>query len=335
MSGSGPIIITGADRSGTTLLYALLASHSQISMVRRTNMWRWFYGQYGDLAEPANLDECLATMMRYTRLGVLQPDPDAIRSAFRLRPPTYGQLFAVMHEQHATRRGRRRWGDKSLHTEHYAAQIFSELPDARILHMVRDPRDRYASILRRYESDGKPAKGVAAAMGRWRASVRAGQRNLADYGEARYTIVRYETLATSPEATMRRLCDFIGEPYEPEMLEMRGIPDVSDYSGNSSFDPLGPGEISTRSIGRFRRTLDARTIALIDSIAGRQMNVCDYAASPTRLSASDRARLWGAELPVEAIRTLGWLVTNRFGAERSRTVPAHRLSNSGNGVSIP
>ena len=37
----GPVFIAGADRSGTTLLFALLASHPNISMSRRTNAgWR-------------------------------------------------------------------------------------------------------------------------------------------------------------------------------------------------------------------------------------------------------------------------------------------------------
>jgi hypothetical protein len=331
---TGPIILTGADRSGTTLLYALLASHSQISMVRRTNMWRWFYGKYGDLSVPDNLDACLDTMMRYERLRVLNPDPGQIRTAFGSRPPTYGQLFAVMHEQQAARRGRRRWADKSLHTEHHAGEIFSELPESRILHMVRDPRDRYASIVRRYESDGKSAKGIGAAMGRWRASVRAGAANAAEFGDDRYLIVRYETLATSPEETVRAVCEFVGEPFEPTMLEMKGVPDGADYSGNSSFESIGPGEISTRSIGRFRRTLDAKTVALIEAIAGHWMTAHDYATTPRNLTGTDAIRFWGAELPIEAIRTMGWLVNDRYRGERKRPVPPHRLSNSGNGVSI-
>ena len=48
----GPVFIAGADRSGTTLLFALLASHPNISMVRRTNMWRYFHQRYGDLGDP-------------------------------------------------------------------------------------------------------------------------------------------------------------------------------------------------------------------------------------------------------------------------------------------
>ena len=37
-----------------SLAFALLASHRNISMTRRTNLWTYFYGQYGDLADDAN-----------------------------------------------------------------------------------------------------------------------------------------------------------------------------------------------------------------------------------------------------------------------------------------
>ena len=329
MSNAGPILITGADRSGTTLLYALLASHSNISMVRRTNLWRWFYGSYGDLSDPVNLDRCLATMMRYPRLRALGLDPEEIRDAFALRDSTYGQLFSVMHEQQAARRDRGRWGDKSLHTEHYAQEIFSELPEARVLHMVRDPRDRYASIARRYDDRGK---GVGAAMGRWLASVRAGRRNVQRFGDDRYRLVRYETLASSPGITMSSICDFIGVPYEPAMLEMRGVEDALSDAGNSSFEPLGSGEISTRSIGRFRATLPARTIASVQVLSGRWMAVHDYPTEPIALSPVDRAHLWAGDLPVQAARTAGWLLDDRVKRWRTRDVPTHRLSPAGNGV---
>jgi len=41
----GPIFVAGPERSGTSLLFALLASHSQIAMTRRTNLWKHFYEQ--------------------------------------------------------------------------------------------------------------------------------------------------------------------------------------------------------------------------------------------------------------------------------------------------
>ena len=56
-SPKGPIFIAGPERSGTSLIYALLASHPNIAMTRRTNMWTHYYKQYGDLSQPENFEE--------------------------------------------------------------------------------------------------------------------------------------------------------------------------------------------------------------------------------------------------------------------------------------
>ena len=114
---AGPIFVAGLERSGTSLLYALLASHPRIAMTRRTNLWTHFYGQYGELGDPANLDRCIDVLLRYKRIVKLEPDEVRLRRDFAQGPPTYGRLFALLEEQHAQRLGRPRWGDKSLHTE--------------------------------------------------------------------------------------------------------------------------------------------------------------------------------------------------------------------------
>ena len=321
MSERSPIIITGADRSGTTLLYSILASHSDVSMVRRTNLWRWFYGSCGDLADEDNLEHCLELLMRYPRIAVLKPDLDEIRSAFRERPPLYGELFSIMHEQEAARRGRRRWGNKSLHNEHHAAEIFRELPDVRMIQLVRDPRDRYSSISRRYDDT---RVGVGSAMGRWVASVRAGRANMERYGTDRYQVVRYETLARDPEATVRELCEFLQLPYESEMLEMRGVSDAADDSGNSSFEAIAPGQISTRSIGRFRQVLSPSTVGRIQVLGGRLMDQHDYGKDNVSLTGKEAVRFWMFEVPVTAVRSLA-VRAQRAGSRRRRRPPQHRL----------
>jgi hypothetical protein len=316
---SGPILVTGADRSGTTLLYALLASHPAISMVRRTNMWRWFDRAYGDLADPRNLDRCLGDMLRYERLLVLRPDVGRIRSEFSHGEPSYGRLFSIFHEHHASRRGRPRWGDKSLHTEYAADRVFAELPDARMIHLVRDPRDRHASVIRRY--DGR-TKGIGAVTGRWLLSERQGRRNAQRYPD-RYLLLRYETLATSPEHTMRAVCDFIDEPFLPEMLGMGDVPDRDDFSGNSSFESFAPGVISTRSIGRYRSVLDEREIALIQRCTARAMRRHGYEPEPVQLTRSQARSFYGMDLPLAWSRLLGWMAAERIGSRS--TVPEHRL----------
>lgn len=323
-----PIFITGTDRSGTSLMYALLASHPNLSMVRRTNMWRWFYGHYGDLRQPENFERCLSTMLRYKRLAVLQPDPERIRREFSAGEPTYGRLFALLHMHHAERLGRARWGDKSLHTEHHADALFREFPHAKVIHMMRDPRDRYTSVVRRY--DPGEAKGISAAMGRWMASARSAQRNLRRYPD-RYMVVRYETLAHHPVDTLRTVCRFIDEPYTETMLYMQGAPEHGEEGGNSSFERFEPGEISTRSIGRFRSVLPKQDIAYIQLLARRGMWRFDYLLDTVELSKSERLSFLLRYIPVNLARLAGWFLLDKMHAMRGKTVPAHRLSD---GVSL-
>lgn len=321
MTATAPILLTGPDRSGTTLLYALLGSHPDVSMVRRTNMWRWFDQRYGDLAVTANLDRCLDAMLRYERMDVLELDEARIRAAFADGPKTYGRLFDIIHSHHARRRGRSRWADKSLHTEFHADRVLAELPDARIVHMVRDPRDRYASIIRRYVDR---RKGGGAIMGGWLASVRQGDRNVAHHPD-RYLLLRYETLAHVPESTLLSVCDFLDLDFAPEMLGMGSVAETTDYSGNSSFGALTPGTISTRPIGRYRQVLTPRQIAFVQACAGRPMRAHGYELDDVTLPVGERLIFLARDLPVGLARLAGWMATRRRDERRSNGVPEHRL----------
>src|SRR5512142_2409406 len=94
----GPIYLAGADRSGTTLTYALLSSHSHIAMPHLgSNMWTFFYGQYGDLSRPENFERCLKAMLRYKNVLILNPDVERIRREFSQGEPAYARLFALFH----------------------------------------------------------------------------------------------------------------------------------------------------------------------------------------------------------------------------------------------
>jgi len=318
-----PIFIAGPDRSGTTLMYAFLASHPQISMVRRTNMWRYFYGRYGDLSQRENFERCLNDMVRYKRMGVLHPNLEQIATEFWQGEATYGRLFAIFHQQHASRLGKSRWGDKSLHTEHYAEQVFREFPQARVIHMVRDPRDRYASVKKRH---GRTVNRVGASVGRWLFSMNAARRNMERY-PGQYLIVRYEQLARQPEETLKEVCAFIGEEYSPLMLTMSGAADYRDSGGNSSFDAITPGTISTKPIGRFRQVLTPAEIGFIQAFAGKEMLALGYELETLRLSLKDRLSLL-AMLPYQAARMYGWMVTETAMIRRGEPIPSHRMEEA-------
>lgn len=317
---SSPILVTGADRSGTTLLYTLLASHPRIMMVRRTNLWRWFYGRFGSLADRDNLARCLDVMMRYERLSVLSPDPVSIAREFDAGDPSYGRLFEIIFSQQAARLGLPRWGDKSLHTELAADDVFAEWPDARMVQVVRDPRDRYLSVLGR-ETSGTNRN--ASIVARWIRSSRAAERNLDRYN-GRYLVVRYEDLATDPRSWAREVCEFVGETFDEEMMAMRGGDQRSLEGGNSSFEELPPGVISTRSIGRYKSALPARKVAFVETMSKPLMRRFGYEPDSPLLGARDRLRHWG-DVIEGALRIPTWVLRERYAERRGGNVPEHRL----------
>jgi hypothetical protein len=317
----GPIFIGGVERSGTSLLYALLASHPNIAMTRRTNLWPFFYQQYGNLANPDNLDRLLTAWKTYRRVWVLHPDLEALRKEFYRGETSYERLFTLLWEQFAVQMGKPRWGDKSLNTERYADVIFDAYPGARILHIVRDPRDRFASALKRWKVI---RGGVGSGTGMWLDSVRTGYRNMRRYPN-QYRFVRYESLAAQPEKIMREICDFIGENYDPAMLTMRGAENFRDEGGNSSFEQREPGTISTSSVGRYHKYLSPRWIAYMQTIAGREMKSLDYALDNIHLSGRERLIFASVDLPLNAMRLTAWRWREAYRDRVGRPIPASRL----------
>ena len=315
----GPVFICGPDRSGTTLLYALLAAHPNLSMFRRSNMWRYFYGRYGSLSRPENFERCLYDVTHYHKMRHLQPDAPRLRQEFWQGEPSYGRLFELLHSHAAERAGKRRWGDKSLHTERYADRVFTEFPDARVLQMIRDPRDRYASARKRFNRDTPK---VGAFTARWLLAAHYARRNLKRYPD-RYRVVRYESLAANPEDTLRDICAFIDAPYDPRMLSMQGT-DYRDSGGNSSFDRIEPGVISTRSIGRFRTLLSQGEIAFIQAFCGRDMARYDYALETVQFEAGMQRHYATRLFPVQLARMLGWWGLTALKMRRGAKPPQRR-----------
>ncbi len=317
----GPVFVAGLERSGTSLLYAVLASHPNIAMTRRTNLWTYFYDQFGDLSDNANFERCLGMMMRYKRLVKLAPEPDRIAAEFRQGEASYARLFAILEEHHAERLGKPRWGDKSLNTERYADAIFAGYPDARILHMIRDPRDRYASVQTRWQSR---FGGTGAGMAEWLSSAKLAKINTERYRD-QYMVVRYEELATDPEAVVRTICEFIGESYDPAMLTMDGAAGFRDQGGNSSYGARPVGVISTDSIGRFRTVLSPPQINLIETVARSPLQDFGYELDRPKLSSADRLRFLLIDLPLELARLTAWRIRRQINKRRSRPLPDYRL----------
>ena len=320
-TNKGPIFIAGPERSGTSLIFALLASHPNIAMTRRTNMWTHYYNQYGDLSNPDNFERCLEMMMRYKRLIKLNPEPDRVREDFWNGEPTYARLFAILEEHYADQLGKPRWGDKSLNTERYTDQIVRAYPKARIIHMIRDPRDRYSSSLTRWKvSRG----GIGSGTGIWLNTINRAEHFLNKYPN-NYITIRYEDLTADPEKKLKEICEFIGEPYSEEMLSMRGAKDFRDKGGNSSYAQRKPGKITTSSVGKYREVLTKYQVAYLQMFSKKTMLKYGYGLDGIKFSLLEKLRFVLFDFPFNLARMLAWLGREAILDRIGRSLPAERV----------
>ena len=276
-----PIFIGGLDRCGKTTLRAFLVSHPNISIPAvGSNMWTYFYGQFGDLSNRENFERCLKAMLHYKHVRFLNPAADQIRREFWQGATTYGRLFGLFLEQFAQREGKPRWGEQTGLIERYADIVFDAYPEGRMIHMLRDPRDRYMESLKLWPN-GKARAGGATA--RWRYTTALAKRNLKKYPK-QYKIVRFEDLVRQPEATLQDICEFIGEEYIPDMLAMRGAAEhrtklLREKENSAHISPL-----SQNHIGLYRLGLPKQELAFMQSISKTSLREFGYEIEPVRFS---------------------------------------------------
>lgn len=297
----GPIFVGGADRSGKTLLRLSLSAHPDIAMTRRTYMWTYFYGRYGDLSRRENFNRCLAAMLQHAPMQVLQPHPERIRREFGEGEPTYARLFALFHGHYAQRLGKRRWGEQVGAIEGYADAILTAYPNARLIHMIRDPRDRFSKIRSSSSADKSPVGSVAA---RWRHSARLARANLRRYPDC-YLVVRYESLIADREATLREVCDFLGEEFVPGMVTLEN---AMRFSGDPRLDRAVPDapESTDAAVVAPSSAVSRRELAFMQSYARQEMLAYGYSVGALRLSLMDRLVLALVDWPANMARVAAW-----------------------------
>jgi hypothetical protein len=191
-----PIFVVGCARSGTTLVQLMLDSHPRISCGPET-----LFLEQMVRAEENN-------WMRLAAFGLT-------RQAWRAR---VRDLFEWVHVQHAERRGKVRWADKSPGYTRILDYVDDLFPDGQVIQVIRDPRDVIDSWSRRWGP--RRAHEVVHA---WPEHIRAGRAFAAGRPPDRYTELRYESLVRDPEKTMRTVLDWLGEPWDDDVLHFGEI----------------------------------------------------------------------------------------------------------------
>jgi hypothetical protein len=251
------VFVVGVSRSGTTLMRHILERSSQVSVCReshylghllaaegvRQQVRRRFGGRrddetarrvvaflYGDGLERASRLRRASRQWTWTRRHVPR---EQFEARYLASDRSERALFDIVLRTYAEHEGKPIVGEKTPAHVRYVDTLLEWYPDGRIVHMVRDPRAIYVSEMRRRRSETPSAlpyrllRGIPVALEvfvlvettmAWLESVSLLERNLARY-PGHYLAMPFETLVADPEACVRRLCAFLGIPFEPAMLE--------------------------------------------------------------------------------------------------------------------
>jgi hypothetical protein len=145
------------------------------------------------------------------------------------------------------------WGDKTPLNSYHASKIVRVFPDARFIHLIRDPVDVLYSYLDRGLFDDLPS-----AVDRWRSSIKAVQ----DFSATSDAVfdVRYEDLVSEPESTVASVTRFLDVQMDEDAIRDRDhLEELSDIAWFEHFEHVSQ-PISTEHVGKGRREFSPDTL---------------------------------------------------------------------------
>lgn len=276
MAGGDPIYIIGTERSGSNLLRLMLDAHSGIVVPHPPHVLHFFapiekcYGDLGDRSRLRLLVEDVVELVRAHIYAWEVPlDVEALIEAARPRDAL--GVMAALYDAARTASGKRRWGDKSTFMVHHVERALARDHGARFVWLVRDPRDVALSSRTSVFSTCHPFNtGRLWAM--QQAEAMAQQKRVPHA----IHLLRYEELLDRPEESLRAVCAFLGEEYEPAMLryfegeEARKSAALSESWKNTA-SPVQKG-----NHGRWRTELDAQDVRMVEASAAPIMRRLGY-----------------------------------------------------------
>ena len=207
-AAASPVFIVGAERSGSTLLRVMLDGHHDIACI---GQFEYSVDAYGPAGAPS--------MAAY--LEMLETD-----RVFQLHDLTIDETLDVpalvrsFLEQDRVRQGATVPMGVVHRNFEYLPAIF---PDARYIHLIRDPRDVARSAI---------GMGWAAdtwhGVEPWIHAEEQWDELVADLDDDQWMGVRYEDLVSDHVATLEALCAFVG--VTPSLDELLSYADETDYS---------------------------------------------------------------------------------------------------------
>jgi hypothetical protein len=301
-----PVFIVGCIRSGTTLLYHMLLSAGGFAVYRsESNVFNLLEPRFGDLSISRNRERLMKAWLDSKLFAVSGLDAEQIRAKVLAEASNGGNFLRIVMGEIARKQGMHRWADCTPDHLAYLPRIKETIPDALIIHIIRDPRDVALSsekqrFIRPLPWDRTPPTMVAGLYWEW--IVSRGRKDSHQLGKD-YIEVRFEDLVADPSAVLGKIGVFIDQEIDHQRILNVGIGSVSHP--NTSFHESTEGTVFS-PVGRWRSKFPPNELIAFESLVGGSMEALGYP-----LATADRTLLERADL--RRMRTLyHWYFDSKF-----------------------
>lgn len=284
-----PVFILGCPRSGTTLLRVMLNAHPRIAIPPETRFLIPAYlrrRRFGSLRTREQRERLARFVLDrpLSRFSRLEVSADEVRARMD-KAASLGAALAAPFAAYAERLGKARWGDKRPFYYSFVDELDRLYPDAQFVHVVRDGRACAASLKRPPFDYGSER-----AMVTWLNAVHSCRRAGERLGPERYHEVRYEDLVADPETSLRAMCGFLGEDFDPAMLAPEEVVDLVVPAGFEQHGQIKAG-VNAASVAKWRTELSAGEIATMESVGGDWLRRFGYEVAGGRAPLATAARV--------------------------------------------
>jgi hypothetical protein len=260
-SAPRPVFVGGCGRSGTTLLAAMIGTHPRCLVTPESKFRFLAYRRRRRTGDRIDLPDAIERIANHWSFKIW--DVDLGEAGLRDGCDSYPELLLRIVRAYGRKAGKAEpelWIDHTPGNIKFASLLFEQFPGARLIHMVRDGRATASSVL---ELDWGPNTVVTAAKW-WVDYVTRGLAAESVYGPERVKRVVYEDLVSRPEQSLRKVCNFLGIEYLPEMVDGRGF-DVPRFTvGQHALVGQRPNVDRLRA---WKRKLPPRDVEMFESIA--------------------------------------------------------------------
>jgi hypothetical protein len=298
-----PVFVVGVHRSGTTLLRDLLDGHPALSVLPAEGTWltrlrpklarlpsaerfpalgqEWLRRLANPINQPpywllGRTTDAGSPYVRFARALL------AWEAAAGRTPGEWGPHVAVVLAYAWCTRGAadevRWWVEKTPTNERHLHRMRAAFPEAKVLHIVREPLAVFASHRRLEEQARGSFQARRLVLRNLAASYRLAVERTRRPQPDRHHLLRYEALCAAPERVMGRVAAFLGIEPLP-VLSQPTVAGMPAQSNTVFADGGAPGGIHAPDPGR-EPSLSAEDRALVAACTGRLAERLGYDLAP-------------------------------------------------------